>query len=75
MQHQYSKLIVCELVLPDLNASLLSSALDIQMMGLGGMERSERQWSVLLASAGMKITGLWPGKPDCESVLEVMLMD
>jgi hypothetical protein len=70
----YSKLIICDFILPDMNAGLFPSLLDIQMMALSaGMERSEEQWKSLLSTAGLNITGFWHGAPGMESVIEAMV--
>ncbi|KAL2044617.1 hypothetical protein ABVK25_012312 [Lepraria finkii] len=54
--------------------------LDMQMMALGGMERSEKQWRQLIESVGLKIMGIdhpplrgKPGARTNDSIIEVML--
>ena len=55
--------------------------LDMQMMALGGMERSEKQWRQLIESVGLKIMSIdhpplrgKPGARTNDSIIEVMLM-
>ncbi|GKZ34970.1 hypothetical protein AbraIFM66950_005409 [Aspergillus brasiliensis] len=73
MDPEYSRIIIVDFVLPDTNAPLLQSSLDIQMMSIGsGVERSERQWRELLDEAGLEITGIWNSNPGMESVIEAV---
>jgi hypothetical protein len=56
MMPRYSKLLVSELVLPDVKCPLPQAGLDWGMMFLhSGLERSEQQWRDLLASEGLDI--------------------
>ncbi|KAM0309490.1 hypothetical protein ACHAO8_008994 [Botrytis cinerea] len=64
-------------VLPDMGASVYGSLLDINMMALSGIERTEKQWKKLLEGEGLKVVNIqWPatsgGSRDCvlEAVLE-----
>ncbi|GKZ78280.1 hypothetical protein AnigIFM56816_001836 [Aspergillus niger] len=73
MDPEYSRIIIVDFVLPDTNAPLLQSLLDIQMMSIGsGVERSERQWRELLDEVGLEITGIWNNNPGMESVIEAV---
>ncbi|KAJ5767127.1 uncharacterized protein N7511_004743 [Penicillium nucicola] len=74
MDPTYSRIIIVDFVLPDTNAPRMQSAMDIQMMSIGaGVERSKRQWTELLASAGLKINGIWNTSPGMESIIEAVL--
>ncbi|CAG8109699.1 unnamed protein product [Penicillium olsonii] len=73
MDPTYSRIIIVDFVLPDTNAGRMQSALDIQMMSLGaGVERSQRQWSELLSSVGLRINGIWNSSPGMESIIEAV---
>ncbi|KAJ5832285.1 hypothetical protein N7474_000596 [Penicillium riverlandense] len=73
MDSQYSRILIVDFVLPDTNAPLMQSALDIQMMSIGaGVERSELQWRELLGQAGLTINGIWNTSPGMESVIEAV---
>jgi hypothetical protein len=73
MDPTYSRIIIVDFVLPDTNAPRMQSAMDIQMMSIGaGVERSKRQWTELLASAGLKINGIWNTSPGMESIIEAV---
>jgi hypothetical protein len=66
----YSKLVVHELVLPDVGAVEVQARFDLAMMTINsGMERSALQFRELLAKAGFKVTGLWP-RPEGDGVVE-----
>ncbi|KAL8652644.1 MAG: hypothetical protein Q9226_004185 [Calogaya cf. arnoldii] len=74
MQRNYSKLLISEFVLPDMDTALFPATLDIQMMGLhAGMERSEKQWRTLLDSAGLKVVKIWQDVKGGEGVIEATL--
>ncbi|KAL8884933.1 MAG: hypothetical protein Q9215_007128 [Flavoplaca cf. flavocitrina] len=76
MKPKVSKLLISEFVLPDRDTTLFPATLDIQMMGLhAGMERSEKQWRVLLDSAGLKVVKIWQEVKGGEGVIEAMLKD
>ncbi|KAJ5301840.1 hypothetical protein N7508_006703 [Penicillium antarcticum] len=73
MDPTYSRILIVDFVLPDINAPRMQSAMDIQMMSIGaGVERSKRQWTELLASAGLKINGIWNTSPEMESIIEAV---
>jgi len=73
MEPGYSKIIINDHVVPDLGASWKVTSIDLYMMSLGASaERTEAEWRALLASVGLKITGIWISDPGTESVIEAM---
>lgn len=70
----HSRLLVCETVLPATGASGFESLADISRATFSSMQRSEKHWTALLASVGLKIIKIWPSKdgpfPVIESELE-----
>lgn len=53
MSPGYSKLLIHELILPDVGANEFQARYDLTMMTFnGGMERSKSQWTKLLTEAG-----------------------
>lgn len=56
-----SKLLLVDLVLPDLNIGIYEAARDMSMFPVGGLERTEKQWRNLLAANGLKIKKIWRG--------------
>ncbi|EPE28805.1 S-adenosyl-L-methionine-dependent methyltransferase [Glarea lozoyensis ATCC 20868] len=67
----YSKLLIFEWVLPDTESALFPSLLDINMMALlGGMERTQSQWKVLLEGAGLEVRRFWGEDKEAESLIE-----
>ena len=56
------KVLLAEYEVPAVGASARLTLQDINMMGLGGTERTERQWSDLLDSVGLKLTKIWRTK-------------
>lgn len=75
MARDYSRILIVDFVLPDTETPLMQSSMDIQMMSIGaGMERSKQQWTDLLKSVGLEITGIWTQSPGMESVIEAVPM-
>lgn len=71
----YSRLIVADIVLPNTSVPLL---LDLQIMTIAGMERSERQWRELFNAAGLCISNIRsPSRQENEtaSIIEAVLVD
>jgi hypothetical protein len=66
----YSKLIIHNLVLPDMGASEMHARFDIATMTTdSGVERSARGFTDLLEGAEFKVTGVW-NWPDRDVVVE-----
>ncbi|KAI8627286.1 putative O-methyltransferase [Xylariaceae sp. FL1651] len=58
----YSKLLIHEMIVPEVGANMVHATLDIAMMCFGGgKERTAAQWTQLLEMAGLEISGIWPG--------------
>ena len=70
----YSKILLNELVIPDLGCGIIAAQVDITMMVCAASEeRSESQWRELLGAAGLKIEKIWTDVPEAESIIEVVL--
>jgi hypothetical protein len=73
MEKGYSKLLINDFVLPDTDVPLHPALLDIMMMSLcSGVERSEKQWRVLIDSVGLQIIKIWR-TDGVEAVIETVL--
>jgi fumagillin biosynthesis methyltransferase len=55
-----SRLLLAEVVMPPVGASLYASLMDINMMRYSGMNRKESQWRELLQDVGLQIVKIWP---------------
>ena len=77
MKPGYSKLVIYDMVMPDKGAGRFETQMDITMMALlSGMERSEKHWRTLLASAGLVVRTIWTKKEGGdESVIEAVLAE
>ncbi|KAL9083469.1 MAG: hypothetical protein Q9159_005764 [Coniocarpon cinnabarinum] len=74
MTRGHSKILIEELVLPNIGASWVEASCDILMFLMpAGAERTQRQWETLLDSVGMKINKIWRGPPSAESIIEAEL--
>ncbi|KAK4141039.1 S-adenosyl-L-methionine-dependent methyltransferase [Dichotomopilus funicola] len=54
-----SRVLIAEYEVPVLGASAKLALQDINMMGIGGTERTGKQWNDLLESAGLKLVKTW----------------
>ena len=76
MKPGYSKILINEVVMPDVGAPWQHTGLDWTMMALlVNRERTESQWKALLGDAGFKITGIWSKSLTSESVIEAVLSE
>ncbi|KAL8705630.1 MAG: hypothetical protein Q9201_001267 [Fulgogasparrea decipioides] len=76
MSKGYSRLLIDEYVLPDTGAPIRGSSMDFLMMCFcSGIERTRRQWEVLLEACGLEIVKVWGGRTDYEQVIEAKLKD
>ncbi len=74
MTKGYSKLLINENVIPDMDAHWASTGLDLLMMTLfSSSERTEEHWRMLLESEGFKIAKIWTNEPGTESLIEAEL--
>lgn len=70
----YSKLLINENVMPDMDAHWVSTGLDMLMMTLfSSSERTEEHWRKLLESEGFQIANIWTNEPGTESLIEAEL--
>ena len=73
MDPEQSRIVIADLVLPERNVPPQQATLDLNMMILGAMERSEEQWRSLLESVGLKLVKIWRSKDGVRAALEARL--
>ncbi|XXG95566.1 Ubiquitin-like protein [Hypoxylon texense] len=74
MKKGYSKLLICDIVIPPTGASMIQAVMDVNMMSLlSAYERTEAMWRKLISEAGFKIVKLWKDPRDFEAVIEAEL--
>jgi hypothetical protein len=56
---ELSRVLIADMVLPDAGCPRDLAMQDLNMMSLGGMERSTSEWRQLLDSAGLKLRKIW----------------
>ncbi|KAF2844841.1 S-adenosyl-L-methionine-dependent methyltransferase [Plenodomus tracheiphilus IPT5] len=54
-----SRVLIAEYEVPATGATAKLTMQDINMMGIGGCERTEKMWAKLLDSAGLKLSRMW----------------
>lgn len=75
MRRGHSRIVIVDAVLPNVGVALGQVLLDINMMAVGGTERTERQWRVLLEGAGLDVVGFRSPLPGdgSDGVIEAVL--
>ena len=74
MEKGYSKILINELVVPDVDASWCTTSMDWLMLALGAVrERTQNQWHQLLGGVGLKIIKVWTYEQGTESLIEAEL--
>ncbi|KAL8722756.1 MAG: hypothetical protein Q9225_000817 [Loekoesia sp. 1 TL-2023] len=68
-----SRLLICDMVLPDRQPSALKTLRDINMMMFCGKERSRKQWESLLAQGGFEIVKIHGFDNPSNSIIEAVL--
>ena len=73
MEKGYSKVLINEMVVPDIGAGTVACQVDFTMMAvLAARERTETDWRNLLEPEGLQITKIWTVDQGTESVIEAM---
>jgi hypothetical protein len=76
MEQGSSKLLLNEIIMPTMNCPNVAAGFDLNMMVLhAGLERTQKQWRELLASAGFAVTKFWLPPGEGEGVIEAVLAD
>ncbi|KAH8807896.1 S-adenosyl-L-methionine-dependent methyltransferase [Xylogone sp. PMI_703] len=76
MKSGYSRLLIHENVIPDINADWQTTSLDIIMMAMvSSQERRESEWRQLIEAAGLKIFKIWRSSGNAESLIECELKE
>ena len=74
MKRGYSRILIDDMVLPDIGVSPKGALMDLSMMALEtGAERTSQQWYNLLESVGLRIENIWPSQVGLESLIEATL--
>ena len=58
MKRNYSRIVIMDAVLPSVGASVFSSLLDINMIAVAGIERTDRHWRSLLEGVGLRVSNI-----------------
>lgn len=69
---KHSRLFICDRVFYDEKADTISLLQDMNMMVIGGKERSLKQWEQLLGSEGYAIVKVWGSDSAHAQILEAV---
>lgn len=73
MEPGYSRLIIHEHILPDVNCDLSSACMSVMMMvQVASFERSEKQWRGLLESVGLRQIRFYQPPATGEGIIEAV---
>ncbi|KAG8528780.1 uncharacterized protein KY384_006468 [Bacidia gigantensis] len=76
MEEGYSRLLIDDYVLNDVQAPIRAAAMDLLMMLFcSGIERTRHQWEILLDRCGLEIVKVWGTRSDYEQVIEARLKE
>lgn len=56
---EFSRVVIADMVLADVGCERDLAMQDLNMMSLGGIERSETEWKELIDSAGLVLQKIW----------------
>lgn len=73
--YSHSRLLICDLVLPDRNPDMRKALRDINMLLIAGKERNLGQWHRLLGQGGFKILKIHGINNENSSIIEAVLDD
>lgn len=69
---KHSRLLICDRVFYDERADTISLLQDMNMMVIGGKERSLKQWEQLLGSEGYSVLKVWGNDHAQAQILEAV---
>jgi hypothetical protein len=60
-----SRVLITEIIVPEVGAGMFPAWMDLSMMTIGGVERTEKDFARLLDASGLKLVKVWraPGTP------------
>lgn len=73
MQPEKSRLLIEEIIVPDMNAGIEEGWMDMIMMNLGAKQRTLKEWEEVLALAGFEVRKIYQIPGNCHGLLEVWL--
>jgi hypothetical protein len=73
MTRPTSRLLITDMVVDDVGAVREVAWEDLNMMTIGGVERTERQWRDLLAECGLSVHKIWRTSPMEHGVIDTKL--
>ena len=56
---EHSRIIIADMVMPDIHVPREQALQDLNMMSFGGLERTEKQWQHLIRESGLKLHKIW----------------
>lgn len=75
MRPGYSKLLIHDMIVPEVGATSNHCVFDLTMMTIGGLERSASQWRALLGKAGFEVVKVWIDDADSDGVVEAVVKE
>ena len=75
MERGRSRLVIQEIIVPELGADVEASWMDLTMMSIAGTQRTEKHWSRLLDAAGLRLSRTFTVPGNSNGVIEALLKE
>lgn len=73
MEPSFSRLLITDMVVDDVGAVREMAWEDLNMMTIGGVERTERQWRELLDECGLRAHKIWRNSAIEHAIIDARL--
>ncbi|KAF7181291.1 hypothetical protein CNMCM7691_000509 [Aspergillus felis] len=73
MDRERSRILIHEIIVPEMGATMSHAWQDLTLMAIGGMERREKDFARLLDSAGLQLVKVWRKQGDMMGIVEARL--
>ncbi|KAF3403883.1 O-methyltransferase afvC [Penicillium rolfsii] len=73
MNRDHSRILIHDIIIPEMGATMTHAWQDISLMAIGGIERTEKDFARLLESAGLVLVKVWRKPGDIMGIVEARL--
>ena len=73
MSREHSRILIHDIIVPEIGATMSHAWQDLSLMAIGGMERTEKDFARLLDIAGLALVKVWRKPGDMMGIIEARL--
>lgn len=73
MDRENSRILIHDIIVPDTGATMIHAWQDISLLAIGGTERTEKDFTRLLETAGLVLVKVWRKPGDIMGIVEARL--